>query len=300
MKVNQKYYGFYRGQVAQCLTNGFCRILIPDILEIIRGDVNTLPLAEPAQSIGGGLVENGTYMYPEEGSIVWCFFEGGNVERPVYFATSNVKSSIWADVSNTNHVNENKGNDGQTVTPNAMMTKYSKTSIIQKTVIDKETELPVSDNVDITVDTTAEQENMYTQNAEKVNIKELGVPAPFAANIHMDNKDNSIVLTAKNSIIFRAPNIIIDSTGLGQPGYILIKSKEIENLTDSGPFRVMTSQVNIDGGKNDIILQTLGNILLLKNTGSSSEDLSTTINNTDKDQLQDSNIFVSTTNPEKI
>jgi hypothetical protein len=265
MKPVTKYYGFYRGQVLQCLNNGFCRIRIPDILEKHNGDVNTLPLAEPAQSLGGG-ERNGTYMYPELGAIVWCFFEGGNVERPVYFAVSNVKSPQWDDVAIKTHENTNKGNDGETIVPTGVLTKFHKSTITQQTTIDEQTDKILSDHVDITVETTAEQENMYTQAAEDIGTEENGVPASFAACVHLDNEYNSLVLTAKNSIILRAPNIVIDSTGLGQPGYILIKSNETDNLTDNGPYRIMTSKVNIDGGANNIVIQTLGEISLQKNT----------------------------------
>ena len=100
MKDSMKYFGLYRGEVMQCLNNGFCRIRVPDILEANEGDINTLPIAEQAQPIGGGAnTNNGTFTYPDIGSIVWCFFEGGNLERPVYFATSNARSPMYTAYS---------------------------------------------------------------------------------------------------------------------------------------------------------------------------------------------------------
>ena len=259
------YNGFYRGTVMQCLNNGFCRIRIPGILEALNGDINTLPLAEPAQSLGGGTTFNGQFMYPDLNSTVWCFFEGGNLERPVYFATSFVKSESWNNVEVPTQNNTNKGNDGHTVTPSGVLTQYNKSSIKQEVVLDKQTNLPTADMIDIKVESTAEQDKIYNNAIGNTN-SENGIPSPIAASIHLDNKRNTVVITAKNSIILRAPNIVFDTTGFERPGYMLLQSNEIDNNTFSGPFRIMTSAVNIDGGVNDIVLQTLGNIWQLKST----------------------------------
>jgi len=263
-----KYYGFYRGIVMQCLNNGFCRIKIPGILEALDGDVNKFPLAEPAQSLGGGGIENpnGRFMYPDLNSTVWCFFEGGNLDRPVYFATSYMRSDLWADVSVPTLKNENEGNGGNTVLPSGVMSKYNKSTITQEIILDKQTNLPIGDMIDIKVDSTSEQDDMRTQMMSGTETAKNGFANPTAACIHLDNKRNTVTISAKNSIILRAPNIVIDSTGFELPGYILIQSDEIDNNANNGSFRVMPAKVNIDGGVNDIILQTLGNIWQLKNT----------------------------------
>ena len=266
MKNNMKYYGFYRGQVVQCLNNGFCRIKIPSILEPIENDINTLPIAEIAQTIGGGGdTNNGRFTYPSVNSIVWCFFEGGNLERPVYFATSNSKSIMWNNVSIPTHENTNKGNDGKSVDPSGVLTQFNKTTIAQQVVLDKQSNEPIGDKIDLAVYCTSDQETMYNQ-AASTSGSENGLPAMVAAKVHLDNKRNTVTLTAKNTIILHAPNIVIDSTGFENPGYVLIKSDEIDNLTSNGLFRVMTSQVNIDGGTNDVLLQTEGEIHLNKST----------------------------------
>lgn len=259
-----KYNGIYRGTVVQCLNNGFCRINIPGILECNDGDINTIPIAEAARTLGGGGSScNGTFIYPEVGSIVWCFFEGGNVDRPVYFATSNAKATAWDRVSIPSKVNTNKGNDGMSVDPAGHITKYNKSSIQQSIIIDEQTGMSIGDNIDITVEATADQENMYSQHADS-NSSKTGFTSPFAAHIHMDNKRNILMLTAKNQIVLRAPKILIDTTGFERPGYLMIKSDETDNLTDNGVYRILNSQVNIDGGKNDITIQTEGEIHTLK------------------------------------
>ncbi len=271
MDNGMKYYGFYRGIVVQCLNNGFCRIRIPDILECNDGDINTIPIAEAAQTLGGGGDTNsGTFTYPAVDSIVWCFFEGGNIERPVYFATSNAKSAMWDSVSIPTKVNTNKGNDGVSVDPSGHLIKFNKSSIQQSIVLDKQTNEPIGDKIDIEVEATSEQANMYTQHTES-SLSPTGFSLPVAASIHLDNKRNQIVMTAKNEIVLHAPKIILDTTGFERPGYMMLKSNEIDNMTDNGYFRILSSKINIDSGVQDIIIQTMGNIWQLKTTGLSTE-----------------------------
>lgn len=266
-----KYYGFYRGQVMQCLNNGFCRIRIPNILECTDKagtDENTLPLAEPAQAIGGGTVDSltGTFSYPTVNSIVWCFFEGGNLERPVYFATSNVSSPNWNEIVVPTKQNTNKGNTGQTIEPTGNLVQFNQSYIKQSVVLDAQTERPIADKIDIRVNATPEMEKECAKATEENLTDKKGFTGPLAASVHLDNKRNTVTITAKNSIVLRAPKIMFDTTGFEQDGYLLINSNAIENLANNGPFRVIAAKVNIDGGMNNIIIQTMGQINLSKMT----------------------------------
>ena len=48
---------------------------------------NMLPDAEPASPIFGGSNDGkGMFSYPNIGSVVWCFFQNGDQNYPVYFA----------------------------------------------------------------------------------------------------------------------------------------------------------------------------------------------------------------------
>lgn len=265
MKRSMKYYGCYRGEVLQLLNNGFCRIRIPSILEMIDGDVNTLPVAEPAQNLGGGGdTLNGIFTYPDLNSIVWCFFEGGNIERPVYFATSNVRSTQWDNITVPDSNNTNKGNDGITVTPVGHIIKFGKTSMQQQEIVNSDGKKTKGSKIDIKIEATSEQEEMYNTEANNNSEEDSGFLPPVAASIHMDNKRNNMILTAKNSIVLRAPNIIFDTTELEKPGYILLRSNEIDNLTSNGNYRIMASLVNIDGGVLPVVIQTADHISLLE------------------------------------
>lgn len=244
MKNKTKYYGFYRGKVVQLLSHGFCRIEIPAILERVDGDPNTLPLAEPAQTIGGGgNTLNGTFTYPAKNSIVWCFFEGGNLERPVYFATSNVKSQSWDQIV-VNVNGKNTDNTGDIVYPTSNMTKFNRSTIEQKLIVDPKTGVKNADSIELTVETIPEIDDLSAENADLI-IEKKSPPIPIAATLTMDNKDNSIKLTAKNSIVLEAPNIELRSHCDGKRGSIFLNGDTIENVSNF--YRIMSSKINILG-----------------------------------------------------
>lgn len=88
----QKLYGFYRGIVLKHLSRGQCKIWIPAVYPDEWNDyekVDKLPSAEQASSLAFGAVKgNGMFSYPNIGSVVWCFFERGDQNCPVYFAST--------------------------------------------------------------------------------------------------------------------------------------------------------------------------------------------------------------------
>jgi hypothetical protein len=86
------YQGFYKGRVVKHLSHGKCKILIPEVYNIdsinTDSEADKLPDALPAAPIfGGGNNGNGCFSYPDIGSIVWCFFDNGDINFPVYFAS---------------------------------------------------------------------------------------------------------------------------------------------------------------------------------------------------------------------
>ena len=85
-----KLIGFYRGQVKQHCPAGKCKIYVPGVYpESCLTNPDTLPDAEQASPLFGGINRgNGMFSYPNKDSIVWCFFENGDQNRPVYFAST--------------------------------------------------------------------------------------------------------------------------------------------------------------------------------------------------------------------
>ena len=91
-KSTWKVGGFLRGIVkdnADPKQQGRVRVCVPVLFEGI--DTQYLPWAVPAMpfSFGGGAgLGHGAFCVPEVDSTVWCFFEGGDYNQPVYFAAA--------------------------------------------------------------------------------------------------------------------------------------------------------------------------------------------------------------------
>lgn len=89
---SDKLFGFYRGIVLKHLSYGNCKIWIPGVYPEKWNDASNadkLPTAEQASSLSFGAAKGlGVFTYPNIGSIVWCFFENGNRDLPVYFAST--------------------------------------------------------------------------------------------------------------------------------------------------------------------------------------------------------------------
>lgn len=85
-----KLTGFFRGQVKKHCSDGKCKIFIPGVYpDECLENFNLIPDAEQAAPLFGGVNNgNGMFSYPNIDSIVWCFFENGDHNRPVYFAST--------------------------------------------------------------------------------------------------------------------------------------------------------------------------------------------------------------------
>jgi len=85
-----RYDGFYRGIVVQHCDHGKCKVFIPTVYaQEYADDPNKLPLAEQASPLFGGTNNgNGMFSYPNIGTVVWCFFQDGDINLPVYFAAT--------------------------------------------------------------------------------------------------------------------------------------------------------------------------------------------------------------------
>lgn len=83
--------GFYRGQVLKHCAAGKCKIWIPGVYdEQYVSYPDMLPDAEQAAPLFGGSSNgSGIFTYPRINAVVWCFFQNGDQNLPVYFAASN-------------------------------------------------------------------------------------------------------------------------------------------------------------------------------------------------------------------
>lgn len=82
--------GFYRGEVIQHLTHGYCKIFIPSVYpDDWKDKPEMLPPAEQASSLFAGTNNgSGEFTYPNLHSVVWCFFANEDQNYPIYFASS--------------------------------------------------------------------------------------------------------------------------------------------------------------------------------------------------------------------
>jgi len=83
-----KLSGIYPGRVVQHLDNGRCKVFIPGVYsDETETNPDMLPPAEQAAPLFGGSVNgNGCFSYPNIGAVVWCMFQNGDQNLPVYFA----------------------------------------------------------------------------------------------------------------------------------------------------------------------------------------------------------------------
>ena len=83
-------FGFYRGKVVKHCKDGFCKVFIPGIYpDEFENNPDALPDAEQASPLfGGGTQGNGMISIPDVNATVWCFFQNGDQNLPVYFAMS--------------------------------------------------------------------------------------------------------------------------------------------------------------------------------------------------------------------
>lgn len=110
----KEYNGIYRGKIVNNGSfndwragAGKVQVWVPGVhpTEFLQPDKQSmLPWAEPAMPIDLGVGSvGGTYSVPENNTVVWVFFEGGDHMRPVYFAvTPNAKA--WATDLTSQHV----------------------------------------------------------------------------------------------------------------------------------------------------------------------------------------------------
>ena len=90
------------------MTHGYCKIFIPSVYaNELSAKPESLPMAEQAASLFAGANDgNGTFTYPNLGSIVWCFFANGDQNYPIYFASSLGGENAFGQYELIKHINE--------------------------------------------------------------------------------------------------------------------------------------------------------------------------------------------------
>lgn len=248
--AKNRYYGFYRGTVMQQLSNGFCKVAIPGILYMTddKGniDVNKLPPAECAAESFGGTINNGTFKYPDLNSTVWCFFENGDVNKPIYFASAHSGLAGWksSDVA----VPGQEDIPGYALTPVigvGKVSNFADSSISQTVTIDPNSGDNLNSTIKLSVNYTAAAAEAKAEviSDNKTANKLQGNPIGTAVSIILDNANNKLILTAANTIELLAPKIIINGTKLGELGSVDINTDNIK-ITATNDISMFNKSLN--------------------------------------------------------
>lgn len=85
-----RYDGFYRGKVLKHLDKGLLKVFIYGVYpQSLEAKADSLPTCEQAAPLFAGTNDgNGMFSYPNIGSTVWCFFQNGDYNFPVAFAST--------------------------------------------------------------------------------------------------------------------------------------------------------------------------------------------------------------------
>ena len=267
----KKFYGFYRGVVRKQLNNGYCLIRIPGILDYEKDE--NLPPAEPAQEICGGRSDNGTFVYPDINSNVWCFFANGDIRQPIYFASSNARSVHWIDVSQKLKSDKNPSGFPKATEVHSTGTEtiYGKTIISQTNILDpnkvsneKDDNIEIS-KIDLRVFRTNEDLERITRQSidddgYKKDVKDLAGQVNYGSDIIpageiiiTNGSGGAVIIKGGTSIKISAPLIELDTTNTGgtDNGEIKLKAGKIEFRTTDGTIELNNSNVaiNVRNGK---------------------------------------------------
>lgn len=132
----KKLNGFYRGTVLKHLPAGKCKVFIYGVYnENYLESPDNLPDAEQAAPLYGGCNNgNGVFSYPNIGSSVWCFFQNGDQNLPVIFA-----STLGGDIAKENYNiikdNREKELDKKYSNVHRINSLYSNFSIFEEGII---------------------------------------------------------------------------------------------------------------------------------------------------------------------
>jgi hypothetical protein len=224
-----KFYGNYRGMVVSNIDPdllGRLKIQIYPMLSELDSEV--LPWAIPAMPLFDGAGDgNGSFVVPEEGTMVWCFFEQGDIYQPVYFA---------------------EAQDGLKGLPDSRITNYPKRKVWKLSnniefYIDKESDIikvihPKGTNIIIDTDG-----NIIVNGNKDVTINCTN------ANVNCDDADitavNDIDLNAGTNISLTAPTISLNGilTYTGSSGAGL-------SVDGSGNWTINSSNFDVIGTGN--------------------------------------------------
>lgn len=234
-----KLNGFYRGVVLKHLSNGFCKIYVPSVYPEEYNSyeqADNLPSAEQAAPLSFGTNNGlGIFSYPNIGSIVWCFFQNGDQNLPVYFASTlggpNAVDGNWNKALTPASLDEN------TASVHKLHIKNSDIEIYEDGIIKVHTEAN-GKTCDINIDNAG---NIDVKTSTTVNITtpdvlvDAGTSITMKAGSKIEMSAPEITSTGSSKITMTAPTTFIEGKSGGD---VIIAETSLENHThpyvDSG------------------------------------------------------------------
>ena len=213
--------GFYRGIVLKHLSAGRCKIYIPGVNppEWNSYDkADNLPSAEQAAPICFGVNQgNGVFSYPNIGSAVWCFFQNGDQNMPVYFASSlggKPASGNW------DAARKMAGSHPDDAYVHKIHVKNSDIEIYETGQIKARTDF-AGNFCQILMDADG---NINLESSQTIKLKTKAII--FDAETQLDAKSPQMVVTAATAANVTSPSINLNS----EEGHTKIKSRTNETF----------------------------------------------------------------------
>jgi uncharacterized protein involved in type VI secretion and phage assembly len=157
-KVENRYYGKYRGFVAENADpdlRGRLKLKIPSVL----GNEEVSGWAMPCVPYGG-MPNQGSFFIPEVGAGVWVEFEAGNIEYPIWVGT------FWSNTGDDSEVP--KPNDADGTEQSAVQNPPTRKII--KTVKGHTVQIEDKDEEDLLLLFEATNKNIVAMNKDGITI----------------------------------------------------------------------------------------------------------------------------------
>lgn len=213
-KLQDQYYGNYRGIIKKHGTSGLCKIFVPGVYsENFAINIENLPWAEPCQPLfAGGALNNGVFQYPDIDSTVWLFFEAGNINLPRFFATTNAsKTKFIEDIISIEYNN-------------------------LKIILD-------SKNNKITISTEG-SDGIVEIDASSFIVNAINTTVN-STNTNMNAENTNITSTNTSSIISAVLNNLVGNTNITGPAHVITAVEKVDiNGINDGVYINGTKQVN--------------------------------------------------------
>ena len=238
-KTGTKLTGFYRGIVKAHSEAGKCKIFWPGVSPSeYETKPEYLPDAEQAAPLFAASKQNdGLFFYPDIDSIVWGFFANGDVNFPVYFA-----SSIGGGSTNTDSIYgaEIMGNKKEAIESKnpSYRTAVLHLGTLQITFNGTNSSIEIKSTMDSTGSSDAFEFGDLGETVSTISFTKDGISIKSNKKISIEGE--VIDVKAGNSLFLKSSidtNILAggtDENGARLPGSVAINSNKVNIRTMGG------------------------------------------------------------------